>query len=86
MRGATRNEGEEGYVAPAENGEELTVDIPPTNVLTGESGLTVSQIARHYKAQGVGSVVVGDENYGEGRSREQQIAWFKAGSALNALN
>jgi aconitate hydratase len=134
--------GEEGYVAPAENGDALTVDIPPdserlqllqpfprwdgkdfeklplliktkgktttdhispagpwlkyrghldkisdnmflgatnafssepgkgTDVLTGESGLTIAQIARRYKAKGIGSVVVGDENYGEGSSRE----------------
>jgi aconitate hydratase len=134
--------GEEGYVAPAENGDHLTVDIPPTSerlqllqpfprwdgkdfeklplliktkgktttdhispagpwlkfrghldkisdnmflgannafssepgkgtdVLTGESGLTIAQIARRYKAKGIGSIVVGDENYGEGSSRE----------------
>jgi aconitate hydratase len=134
--------GEEGYVAPAENGDALTVDIPPTSerlqllqpfprwdgkdfeklplliktkgktttdhispagpwlkfrghldkisdnmflgannafssepgkgtdVLTGESGLTIAQIARRYKAKGIGSIVVGDENYGEGSSRE----------------
>jgi aconitate hydratase len=134
--------GEEGYVAPAENGDALTVDIPSTSerlqllqpfprwdgkdfdrlplliktkgktttdhispagpwlkfrghldrisdnmflgannafgsepgkgtdVLTGESGLTIAQIARRYKAKGIGSVVVGDENYGEGSSRE----------------
>ena len=134
--------GEEGFVAPAENGDALTVDIPPTSerlqllqpfprwdgkdfeklplliktkgktttdhispagpwlkyrghldkisdnmflgannafasepgkgtdVLTGESGLTIAQIARRYKAKGVGSIVVGDENYGEGSSRE----------------
>ena len=41
-----------------------------TNVLTGESGLTIAQIARRYKAKGIGSIVVGDENYGEGSSRE----------------
>ncbi len=41
-----------------------------TNVLTGESGLNIAQIARQFKAQGIGSVVVGDENYGEGSSRE----------------
>ena len=40
------------------------------DVLTGEVGLTIAQIARRYKAKGVGSVVVGDENYGEGSSRE----------------
>ena len=134
--------GEEGFVAPAENGDALTVDIPPTSerlqllqpfprwdgkdfeklplliktkgktttdhispagpwlkfrghldkisdnmflgannaffsepgkgtdVLTGESGLTMAQIARRYKAKGIGSIVVGDENYGEGSSRE----------------
>ncbi len=134
--------GEEGFVPPAENGEGLEVDLPPTserlqllqpfpkwdgkdfeklplllktkgktttdhispagpwlkfrghldkisdnmflgatnsfssepgkgtNVLTGESGLTMAQIARDYKSKGVGSFVVGDENYGEGSSRE----------------
>ena len=134
--------GEEGYIAPAENGDNLTVDVPPTSerlqllqpfprwdgkdfeklplliktkgktttdhispagpwlkfrghldkisdnmflgannafssepgkgtdVLTGESDLTMAQIARRYKAKGMGSVVVGDENYGEGSSRE----------------
>jgi aconitate hydratase len=41
-----------------------------TDVLTGESGLTIAQIARRYRAKGIGSVVVGDENYGEGSSRE----------------
>ncbi len=41
-----------------------------TDVLTGETGLTIAQIARRYKAKGIGSVVVGDENYGEGSSRE----------------
>jgi aconitate hydratase len=30
----------------------------------------VPDVARAYKAQGVGSIVVGDENYGEGSSRE----------------
>lgn len=134
--------GEEGFVAPAENGEGLEVDLPPTserlqllqpfpkwdgndmekmplliktkgktttdhispagpwlkfrghldkisdnmflgannaftgeagkgtNVLTGESGLTLAQIARDFKSKGIGSFVVGDENYGEGSSRE----------------
>ena len=134
--------GEEGYVAPAENGDALTVDVPPTserlqllqsfprwdgkdfeklplliktkgktttdhispagpwlkfrghldkisdnmflgansafasepgkgtNVLTGEANLPIAQIARAYKAKGIGSIVVGDENYGEGSSRE----------------
>ncbi len=40
------------------------------NVLTGESDLTMAQIARDYKGKGIGSFVVGDENYGEGSSRE----------------
>jgi aconitate hydratase len=134
--------GEEGYVEPAQDGDQLTVDIPPTserlqllqpfprwdgkdfdklplliktkgktttdhispagpwlkfrghldkisdnmflgansafasepgkgtNVLTGEENLTIAQIARAYKSKGIGSVVVGDENYGEGSSRE----------------
>jgi len=134
--------GEEGFVAPAENGDAITVDIPSTSerlqllqpfprwdgkdfeklplliktkgktttdhispagpwlkfrghldkisdnmflgannafssepgkgtdVLTGESGLTIAQIARRFKVKGIGSIVVGDENYGEGSSRE----------------
>jgi len=40
-----------------------------TNQLTGGSG-GVPDTARHYKAQGIGWVVVGDDNYGEGSSRE----------------
>jgi aconitate hydratase len=39
------------------------------NQLTGEYG-EVSTAQRAYKAAGIGSVVVGDENYGEGSSRE----------------
>jgi aconitate hydratase len=39
------------------------------NGLTGEYG-PVPATARAYKAAGVGSIVVGDENYGEGSSRE----------------
>ena len=134
--------GEEGFVAPAENGQGLEVDLPPTserlqllqpfprwnggdferltillktkgktttdhispagpwlkfrghldkisdnmflgannaftgeagkanNVRTGEKNLTPASIARDYKANGIGSFVVGDENYGEGSSRE----------------
>ena len=30
----------------------------------------VPEVARSYKAEGVGTIVVGDENYGEGSSRE----------------
>jgi aconitate hydratase len=108
--------GEEGYVAPADNGEQLTVDIPPTSerlqllqpfprwdgkdleklpLLIKTKGKTTTdhispagpwlkfrghldkisdnmfaQIARAYKSKGIGSIVVGDENYGEGSSRE----------------
>lgn len=40
-----------------------------TNVLTGAPG-TFPQIAKEYKAAGQGWVVVADENYGEGSSRE----------------
>ena len=39
------------------------------NQLTGEYG-AVPATQRAYKAAGVGSIVVGDENYGEGSSRE----------------
>ncbi len=39
------------------------------NQLSGEYG-PVPATARAYKAAGVGSIVVGDENYGEGSSRE----------------
>lgn len=40
------------------------------NVLTGEKDLEFAQVARAYKAKGMKWVVVGDENYGEGSSRE----------------
>ena len=40
------------------------------NVLTGETGKSISRNARYYQAQGVKWVVVGDHNYGEGSSRE----------------
>ena len=39
------------------------------NILTGEYG-EVPAVARAYKAAGVPTIVVGDENYGEGSSRE----------------
>jgi aconitate hydratase len=39
------------------------------NGITGSHD-AVPATARYYKAQGVGSIVVGDENYGEGSSRE----------------
>jgi aconitate hydratase len=47
------------------NGETNTV----LNQLTGEYG-EVPAVQRAYKAAGIGSIVVGDENYGEGSSRE----------------
>lgn len=40
------------------------------NVLTGDQGQGISKVARHYKARGVKWVVIGDQNYGEGSSRE----------------
>jgi len=50
------------------------------NAYTGDAGKTknifnedykeVNKVARDYKAKGIGWIVVGDENYGEGSSRE----------------
>src|SRR6185295_4989843 len=40
------------------------------DLLDGGQAKPIAQVARHYKAQGVGWAVVGDENYGEGSSRE----------------
>ncbi len=40
------------------------------NPLTGEKGQNFSKMARELKAKGQGWIVVGDENYGEGSSRE----------------
>ena len=40
------------------------------NVITGENDVAYSDIARDYKARGLQWVAVGDENYGEGSSRE----------------
>lgn len=40
------------------------------NVLTGETSIDFNKIARDYKSKGVQWVVIGDENYGEGSSRE----------------
>ena len=50
------------------------------NVFTGQTGTAIDQldgqskpipqVARHYKAAGLGWCVLGDENYGEGSSRE----------------
>jgi aconitate hydratase len=40
------------------------------NVLTGETGVPLMKVARDWRAKGIDWVVVGDENYGEGSSRE----------------
>jgi len=40
------------------------------NQETGETGVPLPKIARDYKARGLRWVAVGDENYGEGSSRE----------------
>ncbi len=40
------------------------------NLETGEEGGAVSKVARDYKARGLKWVVIGDDNYGEGSSRE----------------
>ncbi|MFQ6673801.1 MAG: aconitate hydratase, partial [Fidelibacterota bacterium] len=40
------------------------------NVLTGEERVRFSDIARDYKSRGVDWVAIGDDNYGEGSSRE----------------
>jgi len=39
------------------------------NTVTGQFD-EVPKVQRYYKTQGIGSIVVGDENYGEGSSRE----------------
>ncbi len=41
-----------------------------TNILTGESGAPFPELAVSYRDRAGGSVIVGDENYGEGSSRE----------------
>lgn len=50
------------------------------NIFTKQAGTAIDQldgkvksaheVARHYKAEGIGWAVIGDENYGEGSSRE----------------
>jgi aconitate hydratase len=40
------------------------------NILTGAKGEAIGKIARDYKAHGIKWVAVGDDNYGEGSSRE----------------
>lgn len=54
--------------------------IGAINYFTGDPGKvkdqlngdykSIPEVARHYKSEGIGWVVVGDENYGEGSSRE----------------
>jgi aconitate hydratase len=41
-----------------------------TDVISGETKQPIAKIARHYKAEGVKWVTIGDHNYGEGSSRE----------------
>ncbi len=41
-----------------------------TSILTGETGLRPAELARAYREKAGGSVIVGDDNYGEGSSRE----------------
>jgi aconitate hydratase len=40
------------------------------NVVTGENDVAYAAIARDYKSRGLSWVAIGDENYGEGSSRE----------------
>ncbi|MDC7220980.1 MAG: aconitate hydratase [Spirochaetales bacterium] len=40
------------------------------NVVSGEQGLGFSKIARQYKEEKLSWIIIGDENYGEGSSRE----------------
>jgi aconitate hydratase len=40
------------------------------NVLSGKSGQSIADTARHYQSQGLRWAVIGDANYGEGSSRE----------------
>ena len=41
-----------------------------TNMVTGEKGVRFARLARFYKENAGGFVIIGDENYGEGSSRE----------------
>ncbi len=40
------------------------------NQITGQTGLEFTKIARDYQKSGKGWIIIGDENYGEGSSRE----------------
>ena len=48
------------------------VKVVPCNRYRGdaEADGEVPEVARSYKTEGIGTIVVGDENYGEGSSRE----------------
>ena len=53
--------------------------------LSVERGVTFPAIARHYRAEGLRWVVVGDENYGEGSSREHAAMsprWLGAAAVI----
>jgi aconitate hydratase len=55
------------------------------NQVSGETGVPFPRIARDYKAQGLRWVVVGDENYGEGSSREHaamEPRWLGAAAVI----
>jgi aconitate hydratase len=55
------------------------------NLLSGERGVPFPRLARDYKARGLRWVVVGDENYGEGSSREHaamEPRWLGAAAIL----
>ncbi len=55
------------------------------NQSTGDGGVSFPKIARHYKAAGLRWVVVGDENYGEGSSREHaamEPRWLGAAAVI----
>ena len=41
-----------------------------TNIITGEKGVKLPELARYYKKNTGGFIIMGDENYGEGSSRE----------------
>jgi aconitate hydratase len=41
-----------------------------TNIITGEKGVRFPELARQYSKNNGGFIIVGDENYGEGSSRE----------------
>ncbi|MFN9068248.1 MAG: aconitase family protein, partial [Bdellovibrionales bacterium] len=56
------------------------------NQLTAEKSLEFAKIARQYQAAGRGWIIIGDENYGEGSSREHAAMSprFLGGSAVIA--